>query len=50
MNCVGASLLALLTCLGNPDPNVSSRISSDPFRDGVDERRHGDQTAARAHP
>lgn len=27
MNCVGASLLALLTCLGNPDPNVRDKVA-----------------------
>jgi hypothetical protein len=27
MNCVGASLLALLSCLGNPDPNVRDKIA-----------------------
>jgi hypothetical protein len=27
MNCVGAGLLALLTCLGNPDPNVRDTIA-----------------------
>jgi hypothetical protein len=27
MNCVGASLLALLTCLGDPDPNVRDKIA-----------------------
>lgn len=29
MNCVGASLLALLTCLGNPDPGVRDKIAFD---------------------
>jgi hypothetical protein len=27
MNCVGASLLALVTCLGDPDPNVRDKIA-----------------------
>jgi hypothetical protein len=27
MNCVGASLLALITCLGDPDPNVRDKIA-----------------------
>lgn len=27
MNCVGASLLALITCLGNPDPAIRDKIA-----------------------
>ena len=27
MNCIGATLLALVTCLGNPDPNVRDKIA-----------------------